>query len=138
MPSDAAPSNTESAPDASEKGGGKLRLLTLSDLDGRTKARKDADAFLDAIISDLGGDQHVPAGKKALAEHAAILNAMSIHQGAAFLAGQPVNIADYTTTVNALRRLLETVGLERVAKDITPSISQYAARKAAEKAEAAA
>jgi hypothetical protein len=80
----------------------------------------------------------VPAGKKALAEHAAILNAMSIHQGAAFLAGQPVNIADYTTTVNALRRLLETVGLERVAKDITPSISQYAARKAAEKAEAAA
>lgn len=138
MPSDAAQMNAETAPEASGKGGGKLRLLTLSDLDGRTKARKDADAFLNSVLSDLGGEDHVPAGKRALAEHAAIMNAMAMHQGAQFLSGEPVSIGDYATLTNALRRLLETVGLERVAKDITPSISQYAARKAAEKAEAAA
>lgn len=138
MPSDDATTDTHSQADQMGKAVGKARLLTLSDLDGRTKARKDADAFLNAVISDLGGEKHVPAGKRALAEHAAIMNAMAIHEGARFLSGEPVSIADYTTLTNALRRLLETVGLERVAKDITPNLRQYAASKSAERAEAAA
>lgn len=138
MPSDAANMIAANTPEATEKGAGKARLMTLSDLDGRTKARKDADAFLNAVLSDLGGERHVPAGKRALAEHAAIMNAMAIHEGARFLSGEPVSIADYTTLTNALRRLLETVGLDRVAKDVTPNLRQYAASKSAERAEAAA
>jgi hypothetical protein len=31
----------------------------------------------------------------------------------------------YSRLVNAQRRLLETVGMKRVAKDITPSLSEY-------------
>jgi hypothetical protein len=39
----------------------------------------------------------------------------------------------YCTLVNAQRRLLETVGLKRVARDVTPSLQEYLAMEARER-----
>lgn len=52
--------------------------------------------------------------------------------------GEDLDIAAFTTATNALRRLLADLGLERRAKDLTPSINGYMALKAAEKAGASA
>jgi hypothetical protein len=38
---------------------------------------------------------------------------------------EPAALQLYSTTANTLRRLLQTVGLERRARNITPSLSQY-------------
>ncbi len=40
--------------------------------------------------------------------------------------GQEINLGEYTTVVNAARRLIETVGLKRVSRDITPSLADIA------------
>jgi hypothetical protein len=50
------------------------------------------------------------------------------------LAGGAADIATldaYQRAANSLRRLLESVGLERGARDVTPTLEQYLARKAA-------
>lgn len=122
MPPDAAQMNAEIASEASEKGGGKLRLLTLADLDGRTRARKQADDAYAAMCSDLGGEDHLSTSRRLLAQHAAVMHAMAEDQAARFLKGEPVDVGGYATLTNSLRRLLETVGLNRVARDATPKL----------------
>jgi hypothetical protein len=41
------------------------------------------------------------------------------------VAGGVLDLAEFTTAANSLRRLLSDLGLERRARDITPSLSQY-------------
>ena len=43
-----------------------------------------------------------------------------------------MDVQTYTTAVNALRRLLCDLGLERVARDVTPPLSDYLKAKAEE------
>jgi hypothetical protein len=45
--------------------------------------------------------------------------------------GADFDVASYTTAANTMRRLLSDLGLERKAKDVTPSLSDYIARRAA-------
>ena len=55
------------------------------------------------------------------------------------LAGEakPSDLDLYQRTAGNLRRLLESVGIERRPRNVTPTLAEYAARKAAEKARAA-
>jgi hypothetical protein len=46
------------------------------------------------------------------------------------IAGGVLDLGEFTTAANSLRRLLSDLGLERRARDITPSLSQYLANKA--------
>ena len=39
-----------------------------------------------------------------------------------------LDIGPVTTAVNSLRRVLETLGVERKAKDVTPTLSEYIER----------
>jgi hypothetical protein len=111
--------------EAPAKGGGKKRLMRLADLDGRTRARRAADQMLADLLSDMGGADRVSTAKRALAEHAAVLNAMACDQGARYLSGEPVDVTEFATTANALRRLLSDFGLERRARDVTPPLHDY-------------
>jgi len=44
------------------------------------------------------------------------------------VAGEALNVTEFITATNALRRLLNDLGRERRMKDITPSIDSYLAR----------
>ncbi len=46
--------------------------------------------------------------------------------------GAVLDVQTYTTAVNALRRLLGDLGLERVARNVTPPLSDYLKAKARE------
>ena len=52
-------------------------------------------------------------------------SAMVADMGSRWLAGEQIDLALFTT-LNLQRRLLESVGLDFVAKDITASIDQIA------------
>lgn len=109
----------------SDKGGGKVRLQTLDDLDKRTSAARSALKLRDSIISDLGGDQAVSTMQRAVVDSAATLGAMLHDMAARYLAGEGVELALYATLANAQRRLLADLGLERRALDVTPSLADY-------------
>jgi hypothetical protein len=133
-----SPAHTPDLPaDSLPVTGTKVRLLTLSDLDGRSVAAKSARALIQELENDLGGADRLSAGERVIVARAAVASAMCEHYEAAWLQGSNVDVTAYCTLTNALHRLLKTVGLERRPRDVTPELSKYIAAKAAAPAEGA-
>ena len=118
--SDAPEIDEDSAPSSPEKSG-KRRLMSLDDLDGRTRAKRVAAQTLADLLSDAGGEDHVSTGQRALLEHASVLHALTTDMAVRSLAGEAIDLQGYVTATNGLRRLLETAGLRRVPRDVTRS-----------------
>lgn len=107
----------------------------LASVDGRSANVRRYRDILAQLISDMGGD---PSEAQAqIGRRAAALALWCEDKDAAAANGEPLDIASYTTASNALRRLLADLGLERRARNVTPTLAQYAAQRAAQKAEAA-
>jgi hypothetical protein len=121
MPSDAATMETHSTSDR----GKKARLLTREHLDGRTTAAKQFDAIANGIAEDLGGDDRLSTVQKHLVEAfagaAVHVNALN----ARLLLGQQVDIVEHSQAISTMVRIASRIGLNRVAKSITPSLSEY-------------
>jgi hypothetical protein len=112
---------------AARKSGGKLKLVTLDALDGRTFAVKKAKKLVADISADLGGDDQLTAGARELVQHAAILGSMIESAETEWLSGKPVDIPNLLSSINAQRRTLLALGIERrVARDITPTLADIA------------
>jgi hypothetical protein len=107
---------------------GKIKLLALSDLDGRTNAAKAAKALVSQLESDMGGADRLSAAERALVVRAAITTIMLEHIETGWLAGGEMDVASYATLTNNLRRLLTTIGLKRAARDVTPDLNDYIAK----------
>jgi hypothetical protein len=111
----------------SGNGRGKVRLLTRSSLDGRTRARKQFDAIAEGIAVDLGGSGQLSTVQRHLVEAfagcAIVLQAIN----ARILLGEPVDIADQASAASVLVRLATRIGLERKLPDVTPSLAQIQA-----------
>ena len=94
--------------------------------------------LIDLHVSDLGGDASISAAERAIVQRAATLICELERMERAFaLAGEaaPDALDLYQRTAGNMRRLLESVGLDRRTKDITPDLPTYlasVARKAAE------
>jgi hypothetical protein len=77
------------------------------------------------LIQDRGGD---PTAAEAIIAHkAAGLSVWCEEQLDGLMQGDDVKVAELTTTINTLRRLLETLGLDRRMKDVTPTLHSYIA-----------
>lgn len=109
---------------------GKTRLLCLADLDGRTRAAQAVKASIDALSNDLGGNDSLSEAERLLVRKVALTAAMSEDLAARWLTGDPVDPTVFCTLSNAERRLLETLGLKRRIRDVTPSIHDYLKRSA--------
>jgi hypothetical protein len=111
--------------DTGAKAPGRVRLMTLESLDRRTGAYKLTRAIIEQITSDLGGSDRISAGEGQLVQRAAVLGAMAADIEARWIAGSPIDPLCLATIANAQRRLLETIGLKRQARDVTPSLHSY-------------
>lgn len=116
------------------KAGSKLRLLTLDSLDGRTLACRRARQLVDAIGADLGGADRLSEGSRQLVQRAAVLGTFIKSCEAQWLAGQDVALGDYLAAINSQRRVLATIGLERRAREVLPSVAEYVAHIADDEA----
>jgi hypothetical protein len=72
---------------------------------------------------DAGGSDRLSTGERQIIQRAAITGAVLEDIEARWLEGEPLDAALYATLGNAQRRLLETVGLRRVPRDVTPSLA---------------
>jgi hypothetical protein len=106
-----------------------VRLLTLGHLDGRTAAARRARELIEAIQTDLGGGDRLSEGERQLVQRAAVLGAYIESCEVKWLGGEVVDLADYLAAINAQRRVLATIGLERRARDVTPDLKTYIAEK---------
>lgn len=106
------------------------RELFLADVDGRSReARRYRDVYA-GLMQHLGGEDHASEAKRHLAKRAAALIVWAEREEARLAQGEPLDVAGYTTAINALRRLLGDLGLEPTARDVTPSLDAYLRSKA--------
>jgi hypothetical protein len=101
----------------------------LPGVDGRsTWARRMRD-LMELHVADLGGETNISEGERAIVRRAAVLITELERMEATFALceGAPdlPHLDGYQRAANSLRRLLEAVGLQRRARDVTPSITQY-------------
>jgi hypothetical protein len=101
---------------------GKARLVTLDGLDARTAAAKAARHLIDMLSSDLGGADQLSAGQRQLVHRAALCGAIVADFEARWVAGQPIPLNEYLSAVNVQRRVLATLGLERRAREVGPTL----------------
>lgn len=94
----------------------------LQGVDGRTWAARRYRELVGAMASDLGGD--LTAACTAIVCRAATLVTWCEQQESEFAKTGEMDVAQFTTATNTLRRLLSDIGLERKAKDV-PSLQQY-------------
>jgi hypothetical protein len=107
----------------------------LPDVDGRSswvRRFRDVQAL---HLSDLGGQANVSEAEKAIARRAACL-IVELEQMEQKFATQGASeggqLDAYQRASNTLRRLLESLGLERRQRDVTPKLQEYLAASEAQ------
>ena len=78
------------------------------------------------LLTDRGGEP--TQAQQILADNAAALATKLEEQIAEMFDGHPVNVGELCTMMNCLRRLLETLGIERRPRDIT-TLENYIAER---------
>lgn len=100
----------------------------LPGVDGRSAGARRYREIAGELTRDMGGD---PSGaQQAIIRRATTLAVWCEQAEASFANGEDLDVATYTTASNALRRLLADIGLERRARDVTPTLQQYLHTKA--------
>jgi len=108
------------------KGNGQI---VLAGVDGRTGQARRFKEILATLVQDMGGDPS--EAEKAIACRAATLALWCEETEVGYAQGGDFDVLTYATASNAMRRLLADLGLQRRAKDISPSLPDYLARKRA-------
>ena len=127
MPADSATFADPSPTSRSRVSNG--RELFLAEVDGRSReARRYRDVYA-GLMQHLGGEDHTSEARRHLAKRAAALIVWAEMEEAKLAQGERLDVAAYTTAINALRRLLGDLGLDPTARDVTPSLGQYLDQK---------
>lgn len=94
----------------------------LQDVDGRSPWVRRAKDIVSEHLADLGGAENTSAAERALVRRAAVLIVqLEMFETKFALREEGANIHDldlYNRTAGGLRRLLETIGLKRRARDL--------------------
>jgi hypothetical protein len=111
----------------------------LPGVDGRSPWVRRAKDIIAAHLSDLGGEDNTSAAERSIVRRASIMTVELERLEAKFAMAGGASAADldlYQRTAGNLRRLLEAVGLQRRARDVTPTLSEYLAALRQSEAEA--
>jgi hypothetical protein len=101
----------------------------LPGIDGRNTWGRRFRDLIKCHLSDLGGESEASEAEKSLIRRAATLSVelelLEVRFATANGQASMRDIDLYIRAAGCLRRVLETIGLKRRAKDITPSIDAY-------------
>lgn len=93
----------------------------LDGLDGRSAPARRYRDLTATLASDSGGRDNLTEAQFQLIRSAAGLVVLREALDAKALNGEEIDTGDYCRISNSLRRLLSTVGLDRVPRDVTPN-----------------
>jgi hypothetical protein len=93
--------------------------------DGRSPWSRRYRDIVALHCSDLGGYEHLSQAEIAIIRRAATLQVELEAQEAALASGEKkIDLVTFAQVSNGMRRLLETVGIKRVPRDVTPSLAE--------------
>lgn len=103
----------------------KVRLLTLDDLDRRTRAGQRAFELHDRLVSERGGKESMGTLRYAMTSSVAVLSAMIEDLQTRWLMGEPVEPSAIATLLNARRREAEIIGIDPEPRDVTLDLRDH-------------
>jgi len=109
----------------------------LPGVDGRSAWVRRARDLIREHLADLGGFDNVSAAERSIIRRASVLTVELERLEAKFALAGEASVQDldaYQRGANTLKRLLQSVGLQRRARDVGPTLDQYLAEVAAEDA----
>jgi hypothetical protein len=100
----------------------------LPGVDGRSTWVRRLRDLMALHLSDLGGPDHVSEAERSIIRRAATLTVELERLELRFATADgasPFDLELYQRTANSLRRLLESIGIQRRPRDVTPPLSAY-------------
>jgi hypothetical protein len=104
-------------------------LPDLPGIDGRSAWVRRCRDLIGLHLSDLGGRDNCSVAEASLVRRASVVTVELEQLEAKFAAAgraAPADLETYQRCTNTLRRLLESIGLQRRARDVTSSASETA------------
>lgn len=108
---------------------GNRSRLFVEAVDGRSAIARRYRDLVAEHSSDLGGAELLSEAQRQMIRRASSLACWCEAVESRLAEGEDIDIGTYTTATNALRRVLVDLGLERRARDVTPSLDQYTAMR---------
>jgi len=100
----------------------------LPGVDGRSTWVRRLRDLINLHTQDLGGEANVSAAEQAIIRRAGVLIVELERLELKFATNgeaSPFDLDLYQRMANSMRRLLETIGLQRRPRDVTPPLRQY-------------
>jgi hypothetical protein len=94
-------------------------LPELGPIDGRSRPAILFREVAAAVASDLGGRDRLTRAQLELVRRVAGLSVLADQIEWRIVNGQPIEVLEYTSIVGTQSRVLRSLGLKRVPKDIT-------------------
>jgi hypothetical protein len=99
-------------------------VVILPGIDGRTPVARRYRDLCSAVVSDQGGTDRMSEARMQLVRRFAGLCVLSEDAEARMVNGESINIVELCQLTSTLTRVVQRLGINRVAKEITP-LSEY-------------
>lgn len=110
----------------------------LPNIDGRSIVARRYRDIVGAILVDQGGEDRCSESRKHLIRRFAAAAVLAERLEARLVSGADIDIQEHATLCSALVRLGARIGIDRVSRDISPTLSDYLAEAHHAEAEDAA
>jgi hypothetical protein len=120
---------TDSRPVQRQKLQGRSRISNghdlLPDVDGRSVMARRYRDITSAILVDQGGEAECSESRMQLIRRFAAAAVLAEQLEARLVNGEQIDMQEHATLSSTLVRLAQRIGINRVAKDVTPSLADY-------------
>ena len=103
----------------------------LPNLDGRSATARRFRDLVNAFVADMGGLDRCSEVRLGLVRRLAATTVQAEMLEARMVNGEAIDIATLCTLASTTVRLSQRLGLERRARNVTPSVGQYLAARTA-------
>jgi hypothetical protein len=95
----------------------------LPDVDGRSLLARRLRDIQNAIVADQGGPEHLSEARLQLIRRFAASAVLAEQLESKLANGEEIDISQHAVLCSSLVRIANKIGINRIAKDITPSLS---------------
>jgi hypothetical protein len=99
----------------------------LPDVDGRSVIARRFRDIANAVLADQSGADQCSEARRQLIRRFAAAAVLAERLESRLANGEQIDIAEHATLSSTLVRLAQRIGIDRVPRDVTPSLSEYIA-----------
>jgi hypothetical protein len=101
----------------------------LPGIDGRSVVARRYRDILAAVVADQGGLDRMAEARVQLCRRFTACCVLAESLEARLANGEPIDIAEHANLTSTAVRVASRIGINRLAKDVTPTLSEYIAAK---------